>query len=77
MSFHDVACLATEERKSIVDVIVQIKKQEKSEIDRASKGSSQNVSPPPNLNSIKAATPSRFSSLNKNWSNPKPNIPRR
>jgi len=74
MSFHDAGCLSTEERKDIVNIITDIKKQEKEQIDRATKGTRGEYRPP-NLSNIKQ--PTKFSSLNKNWSNPRPNIPKR
>jgi len=59
----------------MVEIIVDIKKQEKDEINRATK--SPNEVRTPNINMSNIKQPSRFSSLNKNWSNPKPNIPKR
>ena len=75
LGFYDAACLSTEERKAIIDIIIDIKKQEKDQVDRATKGTRDYHPPNINLNTIKK--PIRFSSLNKNWSNPRPNIPRR
>lgn len=59
----------------MVEIIVGIKKQEKDQIDRATKGS--NEYRPPNVNLSNVKQQAKFSSLDKNWSNPKPNIPRR
>ena len=75
MSFFDAGCLSTEDRKAVVDIIVDIKKQEKAELEKARKGTGEYQ--PPNVNLSQIRTPSRFSSLNKNWSNPRPNLPRR
>jgi len=75
MSFHDAACLSTEERKDIVNIIVDIKRQEKDQMDRATRGTRDYHPPSTNLSSIKNSA--KFSSLNKNWSNPRPNIPKR
>ncbi len=72
MSFYDAGCLATEDREVIVEVILKIKDQEKEAMKRAST-TSKSVTPPPRMSN----KPEKFSSLNKNWSNPRPNMPKR
>ena len=69
IDFYEVGCMPTEDRKFIVDVIIDIKNQEKESIDKAT----QKVpnSPAPRTSS----QPQKFSSLAK--AHHKPNFPRR
>jgi len=46
MTFHDVGCLTTEDRKAIVEVISNIKKEEKEAMDRATSVSRTPPTPP-------------------------------
>jgi hypothetical protein len=66
MSFYDVGCLSTEDRKFIIDVIVNIKNQEKEAMEKATKSSSSPPARPP--------APQKYSSLSKSRI---PKFPRR
>jgi hypothetical protein len=72
MSFHDAGCLSTEDRAAITDIIINIKKQEKEAMKKASEPVSNYN--PPNMSSINPKT--RFSSIDTKFKG-RPNIPRR
>jgi hypothetical protein len=46
MSFYDVECLTFEDRKSVVEIISNIKKEEKESIDKTTSGSRVPSTPP-------------------------------
>lgn len=74
MSFHDVGCLSTEDRRAIIDIIIDIKNKEREEINKSSKHHSAPIEKP-NFN-MRGNAQKNFSSLNKDWSSPMPNIPK-
>lgn len=49
MTFNDVEMLTTEDRTAIVEIIKQIKEEEKRQIEKASGKSSSSPSPPPQM----------------------------